>query len=73
MGGGGGQDEKKIIGGGVCQILKNMGGLGTWQKNIGCRVSRGSGRSQDTAIKCCTGVSKKPKKSRRLQISVNEI
>ena len=63
--GGGGQDEKKIIGGGVCQILKNMGRGGglPGKKNIGCGVSRRSGRCQDIAIKCCTGVSKNQKRA----------
>ena len=84
----GGQDKKKIIGRGVCQILKNMGrggGLPGKKNNIGCGVytiytEKSQVGCQDTAIKCCTplleneaGCIQKPKESRRLQISVNEI
>ena len=39
------------------------GGGGYLAKNIGCGVSRRSGRCQDTAIKCCTGVSKNQKRA----------
>ena len=77
---------KKIIGQGVCQILKNMGRGATWQKNnIGCGVytiytEKSQVGCQATAIKCCTplleneaGCIQRPKESRRLQISVNQM
>ena len=74
--GGGGQDEKKIIGGGVCQILKNMGrgGGATWQK----KKHWVWGKSQVGPVprhchKMLHRCIQKTKESRRLQISVNEI
>ena len=77
--GGGGQDEKKIIGGGVCQILKNMGrgggggGGATWQKKHWVWGKSQVGPVTRHCHKMLYRCIQKPKESRRLQISVNEI
>ena len=57
--------KKKSLGEGSVKYRKTWGG--GWglpgKKNIGCGVSRRSGRCQDIAIKCCTGVSKNQKRA----------
>ena len=75
--GGEGQDEKKIIGGGVCQILKNMGrgggGGATWQKKHWVWGKSQVGPVPRHCYKMLYRCIQKPKDSRRLQISVNGI
>ena len=71
---------------GLSNIEKHgAGGLPGKKNNIGCGVytiytEKSQVGCQDTAIKCCTplleneaGCIQKPKESRRLRISVNEI
>ena len=60
--------KKKSLGEGSVKYRKTWGGGGgggglPGKKNIGCGVSRRSGRCQDIAIKCCTGVSKNQKRA----------
>ena len=60
--------KKNHWGRGLSNIEKHGAGGGgggglPGKKNIGCGVSRRSGRCQDIAIKCCTGVSKNQKRA----------